>query len=1414
MRARNLKSRFASLFYRSVFLLLHSACAHAETTIALTTTVHANASASEKQLTANLLALLEVETSLHPAIQVVERQQLDLAMHELILSNSIGKNASLQLGKLATADLILTAQLLENGKQHVLVRIVEALTGAIRGATVAPIDEVTIEEASEQIVRYLAAVVETPELAGVSVSIAPFESLGRFDRLRPLELGLRDLITVQLLHYGRFQVLQRSDMAQLLIELDLIRSGLADQSRLPETLPSRAAAYHLRGTVEENNQGADLFVVVHAKLIHADSGRVVYSMQFEAMREDIPKALARETDRLMAQLTKETKKKVTVEGIGPDSDATQYLFDLAMQDVYRFRRHFADDAGHIPFRIPKYRVKSRRPDIHVDTSLRDHLLRKSIDRLESVLFVKPDRMDVAFALAFCHSFHRNEIWNPQRVEHLLKQVIGHEPKSQLGTLAFRLLAEMYFHQDGVFRIEQAHEEPAIRNLLFILSRKPHTHAMTGGDQGHVLECLGHLYLKRGDFELMAHALAMAAEHAEQQGAKAQSMASFISRSAVEFIRKTKGWPKLQLEVRQLLVRWSESDLQRLVSHGASGLARVAESERKYAEAAKWYQHGALAFTDITDPKQNASRTQFLTNAARSLRRADNPQAALDLLNSFKPVHQISNFEYGSYGTELSACLEALGRNTEALETLIRFTEKSRGLAYTYGIIEKIDELGGVALREDRDIDVTYVDQGKQTMYCWSLATDSKRLYCGGGTEIDPNENRRKPRLGVDVLDLETRSWSHLGGPEDRVSCLACEGNLLWVGTNSAGLWRCNLKSGIWKQWTTGDGLPTNTVVEVVAHKNSAFAGVGETAASQVVSGGVVRINPSDQVHVLDGKFAPGTAPRCLAVYENRLYAISRWQLSEYDLDSEKWLEHQPAVRAWSVFPGTSSLWLSAPPREILKYGATEKENEFYHQSWYPKQSYKAGYKIKFLIEQDGQLWFGGEPWLRFKSSGFYRLDLKTGEFKNYGPRDGFRYKMGNEFDCSDGLWAAGRLWLATSFGLAEITMRDPNTAPQHSSPTRRTASADERTHVVVPRKRNRNRPVTTSETTKQESLVDFFPRIPYPGIGMNQEAGHGFHFLCIAGCPEAARDLEISQEQQKAIMALFAEYWEKYGPIEIQWLKARDKARKLLNEKQNQRIEQVLVLREGFRAFLRKDIQQKIQLSEQQVTSINTLIQTHRHRRGRNSLRRLGTDIQRLLSPEQRSRFDEIRGLPASQLSEDKPTAKEKHPKPKEITIPEAGKLISVDQLDEKGFSQLHRAASAGDIDSAEALLAQGANVDIPQRKFHGTPLQYAASTGKVEMVQWLLQHKATVDSTDTNGRTPLLWAASQGHPEVARVLLQAGAKINKTNRGGWTALHYAADKDHLEVAQLLIESGASLSAKNTQGKTPLDLNLNIAPPE
>ena len=114
---------------------------------------------------------------------------------------------------------------------------------------------------------------------------------------------------------------------------------------------------------------------------------------------------------------------------------------------------------------------------------------------------------------------------------------------------------------------------------------------------------------------------------------------------------------------------------------------------------------------------------------------------------------------------------------------------------------------------------------------------------------------------------------------------------------------------------------------------------------------------------------------------------------------------------------------------------------------------------------------------------------------------------------------------------------------------------------------------------------------------------------------------------------------------------------------------------------------------------------------------------------------------------------------------------VNFDQLDPEGFSILHQMASGGHSKSVKALVDAGADVNVRQKTHQGTPLQYAANNGHLEVVQILLKGKAAVDAADSIGRTPLMWAATSGKKDVAEALLSAGAKVNQTTNTGWTAL-------------------------------------------
>jgi len=179
--------------------------------------------------------------------------------------------------------------------------------------------------------------------------------------------------------------------------------------------------------------------------------------------------------------------------------------------------------------------------------------------------------------------------------------------------------------------------------------------------------------------------------------------------------------------------------------------------------------------------------------------------------------------------------------------------------------------------------------------------------------------------------------------------------------------------------------------------------------------------------------------------------------------------------------------------------------------------------------------------------------------------------------------------------------------------------------------------------------ADFFPRDPYPGLGHVRNAGPGWHFLRVAGDRKAAEDLGISTEQQEAIKLLFDAYLGKDRELEArvrkehgrlppevwepgrqeQWLRARELARRLLTDSQVRRVEKMMVMRQAFHPLLKQDVQRILELSGEQIAEITAAIGRHglRTGNGRDSLRLLGSEVSLILTPEQRTRFDQLRGL-------------------------------------------------------------------------------------------------------------------------------------------------------------------------------------------
>lgn len=190
-------------------------------------------------------------------------------------------------------------------------------------------------------------------------------------------------------------------------------------------------------------------------------------------------------------------------------------------------------------------------------------------------------------------------------------------------------------------------------------------------------------------------------------------------------------------------------------------------------------------------------------------------------------------------------------------------------------------------------------------------------------------------------------------------------------------------------------------------------------------------------------------------------------------------------------------------------------------------------------------------------------------------------------------------------------------------------------------------------------------------------------------------------------------------------------------------------------------------------------------------------------------------------------------------------KLIDAGQLDvnmqnEEGYSLLHYAAEAGNLEMVKALLSRGADPSLKART-GSTPYQMAvgtmvkaeirkATTGGIAPVLaatgGAVSTKAGKPSAGgngmcamvraeqvNNGRSPAMRpflkakdAIWYNHPDDLIGLIEDCVDVNQVDQYGYTLLHQAADRDRVALAKILLEHGASKSIRNKDGATAAQL--------
>ena len=120
---------------------------------------------------------------------------------------------------------------------------------------------------------------------------------------------------------------------------------------------------------------------------------------------------------------------------------------------------------------------------------------------------------------------------------------------------------------------------------------------------------------------------------------------------------------------------------------------------------------------------------------------------------------------------------------------------------------------------------------------------------------------------------------------------------------------------------------------------------------------------------------------------------------------------------------------------------------------------------------------------------------------------------------------------------------------------------------------------------------------------------------------------------------------------------------------------------------------------------------------------------------------------------------------------------VGVDSKNNNAETPMHRAARGGHLTIMKWLKDQGADVDAEDNEGK-TPITIA--TGIHPFVEhWLKGKTVYIDANTENDRlsSAMYWAASGGHVEMMQWLRQLGASVNSRKVNGWTPMHNSSSR-------------------------------------
>jgi ankyrin repeat protein len=154
-------------------------------------------------------------------------------------------------------------------------------------------------------------------------------------------------------------------------------------------------------------------------------------------------------------------------------------------------------------------------------------------------------------------------------------------------------------------------------------------------------------------------------------------------------------------------------------------------------------------------------------------------------------------------------------------------------------------------------------------------------------------------------------------------------------------------------------------------------------------------------------------------------------------------------------------------------------------------------------------------------------------------------------------------------------------------------------------------------------------------------------------------------------------------------------------------------------------------------------------------------------------------------------------------------KSVPVNSRNAEGRTALMEAAIHGHVDTANVLIAAGANPNL-EDKDGLTALMVETRKGNLQTVKALIAAGADVNHQDKDGLTALMVGTRKGNLEIVKALIAAGADVNKQDNSGQTASTDAGSMGGVrKIIERLIGSNADVKKANKLGLTALHIAVN-----